>query len=100
MYFNIRAGTDVIINIGIIFLVLITPSITCYMNNKLYINNKTNKPMHATISDNYTGNSVRTYELHPGANEITVAELEEGVYMIELEDCNHDIFYRQKLVRD
>jgi hypothetical protein len=70
------------------------------MNNKLYINNKTNGLMQATISDNYTGTSVRIYDLQPGNNEITVTELAEGVYTVELTDSEHNIFYRQKMVLD
>lgn len=70
------------------------------MGNKIYINNKTDKPMHATISDNYTGSNVLTCELHPGSNEILVNELHTGVYNIRLTDDNDDVFYQQKLIRD
>jgi hypothetical protein len=68
--------------------------------NTLYITNKTDKPMQATISDSNTGNNVLIYELRPGANEITVKSLEDGVYTIRLTDANNDIFYQQKLIKD
>ncbi len=69
------------------------------MTDKLYITNRTNQPMQATITDNYTGNNVITYKLQPGANELHVKDLLEGVYMIHLEDENHEVFYEQKLVK-
>lgn len=69
------------------------------MTEKLYITNRTNQPMQATITDNYTGNNVKTYELQPGANELYVNDLHEGVYVIHLEDENHEVFYEQKLVK-
>lgn len=53
--------------------------------------------MHAIIADNSTGNNVATYELVPGSNEISIGSLNSGIYFIELEDHNHDIFYRQKI---
>ena len=68
--------------------------------NTLYITNKTDKPMQATISDIYTGNNVLIYELIPGPNEIVVNTLETGAYTICLTDANNDIFYRQRLVMD
>lgn len=70
------------------------------MTDKLYITNRTNEPMQATITDNYTGNNVITYELQPGANELYVKDLHEGVYMIHLEDANHEVFYEQKLIKE
>ncbi len=70
------------------------------MTDKLFINNRTDKPMLATITDNYTGSNVFTCELVPGSNELSVEQLEAGVYMIQLEDSNHDIFYQQKLFKD
>ncbi len=70
------------------------------MIDKLYITNRTNQPMQATITDNYTGNNVITCELHPGANELYVKDLHEGVYMIHLEDANHEVFYEQKLIKE
>lgn len=70
------------------------------MNDKLYINNKTNKPMHATISDGYTGSYVLQCELQPGSNEIAVTNLDAGIYSISLTDHNNAIIYEQKLVRD
>jgi|GEM_PF-1657291 hypothetical protein len=70
------------------------------MSNKIYITNKTDKPMHATISDNYTGITELTCELQPGANEIPVNNLHSGIYNICLTDDNNDVFYQQKLVRD
>lgn len=60
--------------------------------NTLYITNKTDKPMQATICDSNTGNDVLIYELRPGNNEITVNALQNGVYMIRLADANNDIF--------
>jgi hypothetical protein len=56
--------------------------------------------MQATISDGNTGNNVLICELMPGANEITVKSLEDGVYTIRLTDANNDIFYQQKLIKD
>ncbi|RYE25441.1 MAG: hypothetical protein EOP51_04165 [Sphingobacteriales bacterium] len=70
------------------------------MNDKLYINNKTNKPMHATISDGYTGSSILECELKPGSNEIAVRDLDTGVYRISLIDHNNSVIYEQKLIRD
>ena len=70
------------------------------MNDKLYINNKTNKPMQATICDGYTGNYVLKCELHPGSNEIAVTSLNAGVYRISLTDHNNSVIYEQKLIRD
>lgn len=70
------------------------------MTDKLYITNRTNQPMQATITDNYTGNNIITCELHPGANELYVKDLHEGVYMIHLEDANHEVFYEQKLIKE
>jgi hypothetical protein len=43
---------------------------------------------------------VITYELQPGANELYVKDLHEGVYMIHLEDANHEVFYEQKLIKE
>lgn len=70
------------------------------MNDTLYITNRTNKPLHAVISDKYTGNNVMTYELQPGPNEIAIKALNTGVYMFCLSDDNDDIFYQQKIIRD
>lgn len=53
--------------------------------------------MQAIIADNDTGSNIATYELAPGSNEISIRSLDSGVYLIELEDHNHDIFYRQKI---
>lgn len=69
------------------------------MNNTLYITNRTNKPMLATISDNYTGNDLVKCELQPGANEITVNNLDTGTYYISLSDHNNDIIYKEKIVK-
>lgn len=68
--------------------------------NTLYITNKTDKPMKATISDNYTGNNVLSYELMPGNNELIINSLQNGAYTICLRDANNDIFYTQKLIKD
>ncbi len=68
--------------------------------NTLYITNKTDKPMRATISDSSTGNSLIVYELHPGYNEIIVNSLENGSYTILLTDDKNDIFYQQRLIKD
>jgi hypothetical protein len=68
--------------------------------NILYITNRTDKPMKATISDNYTGNNVLSYELLPGANELAFSSLQTGAYTICLRDANNDIFYTQKLIKD
>lgn len=68
--------------------------------NTLFITNRTDKPMMATISDNYTGNNLLTYELQPGSNEITVNTLDEGIYCISLSDHNNDIIYTEKIVKD
>ncbi len=70
------------------------------MTDKLFITNHTDKPMQAVITDNYTGNNVLKYELQPGWNEVHVKDLHEGVYMIHLEDANHEVFYEQRLVKD
>ena len=70
------------------------------MNDKLYINNKTNKPMHATICDGNTGNYLLQYELQPGSNEIAVTTLDTGVYSISLKDHNNSVIYEQKLIRE
>lgn len=56
--------------------------------------------MIARICSDYTGGSIMTYELQPGINEIAVKSLDTGVYFIQLEDVNHDIFYKQKIVKD
>lgn len=69
------------------------------MNNTLYITNRTNKPMLATISDNYTGNDLVKCELQPGPNEITVNNLDTGTYYISLADHNNDIIYKEKIVK-
>lgn len=68
--------------------------------NTLYITNKTDKPMKAVISDNYTGNKVLSYELMPGPNELAFTSLRTGAYTICLRDANNDIFYTQKLIKD
>lgn len=68
--------------------------------NTLYITNKTDKPMKAIISDNYTGNNVLSYELMPGNNELIFNSLQTGAYTIYLRDANNDIFYTQKLIMD
>ncbi|WP_276134633.1 hypothetical protein [Polluticoccus soli] len=68
--------------------------------NTLYITNKTDKPMKATISDNYTGNNVLSYELMPGNNELIFNSLQTGAYTICIRDANNDIFYNQKLIKD
>ena len=68
--------------------------------NTLYITNKTDKPMKATISENYTGNNVLTYELLPGTNELIFNSLETGAYTILIRDANNDVFYSQRLVKD
>jgi len=70
------------------------------MKNTLYITNKTDQPMIARICSDYTGGSIMTYELKPGPNEIAVKSLDKGVYFIQLEDANHDIFYKQKIIKD
>jgi hypothetical protein len=70
------------------------------MNNTLFITNKTGKPMRATISENYTGGNIFTFDLKPGNNEIKVNSLETGVYVIQLEDEEHIIFYKQKIIKD
>ena len=56
--------------------------------------------MIARICSDYTGGSIMTYELKPGPNEIAVKSLDKGVYFIQLEDANHDIFYKQKIIKD
>lgn len=70
------------------------------MDSTIYITNKTDKLMHATISENSTGHNVLSYDLVPGTNEIAFQSLTSGIYMIELQDHNHDIFYRQKITRN
>lgn len=70
------------------------------MNNTLYITNRTNKPMLATISDNNTGSQVVKYELQPGPNEIAVSTLDTGTYYISLADHNNDIIYKEKIVKN
>lgn len=70
------------------------------MTNTLYITNRTDKPMLATISDNYTGNDLLTYELKPGTNEIMVNSLDTGIYYISLADHNNDVIYKEKIVKD
>jgi hypothetical protein len=56
--------------------------------------------MRATICDDFTGGSIFTYDLHPGANEIKVGTLDKGIYIIELEDEEHTVFYKQKIIKD
>ena len=68
--------------------------------NTLFITNRTNKPMMATISDNYTGNNLLTYELKPGSNEIVVKSLDDGIYYISLSDHNNDVIYKEKIVKN
>lgn len=68
--------------------------------NTLYITNKTDKPIQATISDSNTGNNVLNCELQPGPNEIAVRSLQTGVYFICLTDHNNEVLYQQKLVHD
>lgn len=70
------------------------------MNDTLYITNRTNKPMLATISDNYTGNDLVKCELHPGANAIQVTSLDTGTYYISLADHNNDVIYKEKIVKN
>lgn len=70
------------------------------MNNTLYITNRTNKPMHATISDNYTGSDIVKCELMPGSNAIAVNTLDTGTYFISLADHNNDIIYKEKIIKD
>lgn len=67
------------------------------MDSTMYITNKTDKAMTAIIADNYTGNNIAKYDLSPGTNKISITSLNSGVYFIELEDHNHDIFYRQRI---
>lgn len=69
------------------------------MDKTLYITNRTNRPMLATISDNYTGNDLMKYELKPGPNEIAVNSLDTGTYFISLSDHNNDIIYKQKIIK-
>jgi hypothetical protein len=69
-------------------------------NNTLFITNRTNKPMIATITDNYTGSNLLKYELQPGANEIMVNSLDTGTYYISLSDHNNDIIYKEKIVKN
>ncbi len=68
--------------------------------NTLFITNRTDKPMMARISDNYTGNQLLTYELQPGSNEIVVNTLDDGIYYISLADHNNDVIYEQKIIKD
>lgn len=70
------------------------------MHNTLYITNRTNKPMQATISDNYTGSDLVKCELQPGANAIEVNALETGTYYISLADHNNDVIYKEKIVKN
>ena len=56
--------------------------------------------MMATISDNYTGNNLLTYELKPGSNEIVVKSLDDGIYYISLSDHNNDVIYKEKIVKN
>ena len=70
------------------------------MNNTLFITNRTNRPMVATITDNYTGNDLLKCELQPGTNEIEFNKLDSGTYYISLVDHNNDIIYKEKIYRD
>ena len=56
------------------------------MHDILYITNRTDKPLHAVISDKDTGNSIMTCELQPGPNEIGIETLNTGVYLFCLSD--------------
>lgn len=68
--------------------------------NSLFITNRTDKPMMARITDNYTGSYLLTYELKPGSNEIQVQSLENGLYNISLSDHNNDIIYEEKIMKN
>ncbi|OSZ78443.1 hypothetical protein CAP35_09380 [Chitinophagaceae bacterium IBVUCB1] len=70
------------------------------MTKKFIITNRTDKPMQAVITDNDTGNNVLQRELHPGCNELFVNDLHQGIYIIHLEDANHEIIYQQKIFKD
>jgi len=70
------------------------------MTDKIYITNRTDKPLLATISENGTGHNVITCQLQPGANELNIKDLSQGVYMVNLEDDAHDIFYRQQVTKN
>lgn len=70
------------------------------MNEKLIITNRTDRPMQAIITDNYTGNNVMQCELQPGFNELYMNSLLTGTYIIHLEDANQQVFYEQKIFRD
>ncbi|MBN9485446.1 MAG: hypothetical protein BGO70_14440 [Bacteroidetes bacterium 43-93] len=70
------------------------------MTDKLYITNRTNKPILATISDNNTGNNVINCELQPGQNELVIQHLNVGVYMMHLHDECDGTFYCQVLTKE
>ncbi|MCB0695816.1 MAG: T9SS type A sorting domain-containing protein [Chitinophagaceae bacterium] len=70
------------------------------MNDTLFITNRTDKPMLAIISDNYTGNDLVKCELQPGANKIHVTNLDNGTYYISLSDHNNDVIYKEKIVKN
>ncbi len=70
------------------------------MNNKIFITNKTDKKVRATISDKNTGNEVIIRELVPGNNEIGVTHLSNGTYNISLIDDNNDTYYFQNIIKD
>lgn len=70
------------------------------MNKTLYITNRTNRPMLATISDNYTGSDLVKCELQPGYNAIEVNSLETGTYYISLVNHNNDVIYKEKIIKD
>lgn len=70
------------------------------MENTLFITNRTDKPMMATISDNYTGNDIVRCELQPGPNAIAVNTLDTGTYYISLADHNNDVIYKEKIVKN
>lgn len=72
----------------------------CVMNDVLYITNRTDKPIHASISDKFTTNDVLSCELKPGPNAIQVASLDTGIYIIRLTDQNDELIYQQKITID
>lgn len=70
------------------------------MHNTLYITNRTDKPMLATISDNYTGSDLMKCELQPGSNAIEVNNLDTGTYYISLADHNNDVIFKEKIIKN
>jgi hypothetical protein len=67
------------------------------MKDVIYITNKTDKPMLASIADKFTTNDVLSCELKPGPNAIQVTSLDTGIYIIRLTDQNNEIIYQQKI---